>query len=213
MAPMSAETIVFVVDDDAAVRESLTMLLKLAGYRVDAYDSATRFLSEAKPAPGDCLIADVRMPEMDGLELQQELIRRKSGLPVIIVTGHGDIPLAVQAMKAGAVDFLEKPFAREVLLSAVRRALEKTRAPEVSEVAQHEIERRIALLTEREREVYDRVVSGKQSKVIAHELGTSPRTIEIHRARMMHKMQARNLQDLVRMAIAYGTFSATRQQI
>jgi two-component system response regulator FixJ len=213
MAPMSAETIVFVVDDDAAVRESLTMLLKLAGYSVDAYDSATRFLSEAKAAPGDCLIADVRMPEMDGLELQQELIRRKSGLPVIIVTGHGDIPLAVQAMKAGAVDFLEKPFAREVLLSAVRRALEKTRAPEVSEVAQDEIERRIALLTEREREVYDRVVSGKQSKVIAHELGTSPRTIEIHRARMMHKMQARNLQDLVRMAIASGNFSATRQQI
>ncbi|HTT84206.1 MAG TPA: response regulator FixJ [Rhizomicrobium sp.] len=202
---MPSESVVFVVDDDAAVRDSLTMLLKLAGHKVDAYESATRFLSEAKPSPSDCLIADVRMPEMDGLELQHELVRRQSPLPIIIVTGHGDIPLAVQAMKAGAVDFLEKPFARDVLLTAVRRALERTTRHAVSEVAQDEIGRRIARLTEREREVYDRVVAGKQSKIIAHELGTSPRTIEIHRARMMHKMQARNLQELVRMAIASRT--------
>jgi two-component system, LuxR family, response regulator FixJ len=209
MRLVTSESVVFVVDDDGAVRDSLTLLLKLSGYAVEAYDSATRFLAEAKPSTRDCLIADIRMPEMDGLELQQELIRRQSALPVIVVTGHGDIPLAVQAMKAGAVDFLEKPFAREVMLAAVRRALERKTQSAVSDVAQDEIGRRLAQLTEREREVYDRVVAGKQSKVIAHELGTSPRTIEIHRARMMQKMQARNLQDLVRMAIAARTLSGS----
>jgi two-component system, LuxR family, response regulator FixJ len=201
---MTSDAVVFVVDDDAAVRESLAMLLRLAGYGVHDYDSAARFLSEARPVPRSCLIADIRMPDMDGLELQQELLRRGSPLPVIIVTGHGDVPLAVQAMKAGAVDFLEKPFAREVLLAAVRRALDRTAQPGVSDIAQDEIGRRLGLLTGREREVYDFVVAGKQSKVIAHELGTSPRTIEIHRARMMQKMQAKTLQDLVRMAIAMG---------
>lgn len=208
---MLSESVLFVVDDDEAVRESLALLLKLAGYAVETYESATHFLAEARPSPRDCLIADIRMPGMDGLELQQELIRRRCAVPVIIVTGHGDIPLAVQAMKAGAVDFLEKPFAREVLLGAVRRALERSAQPpaQLSGVDQDEIGRRLALLTEREREVYERVVAGKQSKVIAHELGASPRTIEIHRARMMHKMQARNLQDLVRMAIAAGTPSGS----
>jgi two-component system response regulator FixJ len=204
----SSDPTVFVVDDDAAVRESLALLLDLAGYKVKAYDSATRFLAEAQTSSRDCLVADIRMPEMDGLELQQELIRRRSGLPVIIVTGHGDIPLAVQAMKAGAVDFLEKPFAREMMLAAVRRALERAAQPSVSDVGQDEIGRRFASLTERERQVYDGVVAGKQSKTIAHELGASPRTIEIHRARMMQKMQARNLQDLVRMAIASRTFDS-----
>jgi two-component system response regulator FixJ len=194
--------VVFVVDDDVAVRESLAMLLRLAGFSVVAYDSAKRFLAEARPSARDCLIADIRMPEMDGLELQQELIRLKSPLPVIIVTGHGDVPLAVQAMKAGAVDFLEKPFARDPLLSAVRRALERNSQPAVSDVAEDVIGERLSLLTDREREVYDGVVAGKQSKVIAFELGASPRTIEIHRSRVMQKMQARNLQDLVRMAIA-----------
>ena len=200
---MASEPKVFVVDDDAAVRESLTMLLKLARYNVTAFDSAVRFLAEARPAAGDCLIADIRMPEMDGLELQQELLQRGSSLPFIIVTGHGDVPLAVQAMKAGAVDFLEKPFAREVLLAAVRRALDRGANPRVSGVAGMEIAKRLATLTEREREVFEGVVAGKQSKIIAHELGSSPRTVEIHRARMMQKMQAKNLQELVRMAIAW----------
>jgi two-component system response regulator FixJ len=204
-----SESVVFVVDDDAAVRESLTMLLNLSGYTVQSYDSAIRFLAEAQPFAGDCLVADIRMPEMDGLELQEELNQRRSMLPVIIITGHGDIPLAVQAMKAGAVDFLEKPFAREVMLAAVRRALERSTQSAVSDVAQDEIGRRLAQLTERERAVYDRVVAGKQSKIIAYELGTSPRTIEIHRARMMQKMQARNLQDLVRMAIASRSLSGS----
>ena len=204
---MSPESVVFVVDDDQAVRESLCMLLKLAGYSVQAYDSAIRFLADARPASRDCLVADIRMPEMDGLELQEELARRLVQIPLIFVTGHGDVPIAVQAMKAGAVEFLEKPFAREAMLSAVRHALERAAQPAVSNVDLAEIARRIALLTEREREVYERVVAGMQSKVIAHELGTSPRTVEVHRARMMQKMRARNLQDLVRMAIASRTRS------
>jgi two-component system response regulator FixJ len=119
---VTSEGTVFVVDDDLAVRESLSMLLTIAGYRVQSFESAPRFLSEARPSAGDCLIADIRMPDMDGLTLQHELKRRGSTLPVIIVTGHGDVPLAVQAMEAGAVDFIEKPFSRDVLLAAVRRA-------------------------------------------------------------------------------------------
>ena len=186
--------VIFIVDDDAAVRDSLVMLLRLAGHYVEAFESAVRFLSDARPKSGDCLIADIRMPEMDGLTLQQELLRRGSSLPVIIVTGHGDVPLAVQAMKTGAVDFIEKPFAREVLVAAVKRALDRA----------GKIAGRIALLTDREREVYDRVVAGKQSKEIAFELGASPRTIEIHRARVMQKMRARTVQDLVRMALSAG---------
>jgi len=199
---MNTQPVVFVVDDDAGVSDSLVMLLKLAGHSVEAFESAVWFLTEARQKPGDCLIVDIRMPEMDGLALQQELIRRGSQLPVIVFTGHGDVPLAVQAMNAGALDFLEKPFAREVLLSAVRRALDRAAEPGLSNVAQPEITERIALLTQREREVFDRVVAGKQSKEIAFELGTSPRTVEIHRSRVMHKMQARTVQDLVRMAIA-----------
>ena len=120
---MASEQSVFVVDDDLAVRESLSLLLTLAGYRVQAFESALLFLSEARPSPGDCLIADIRMPDMDGLTLRQELKRRGSSLPVIIVTGHGDVSVAVQAMEAGAVDFIEKPFSRDVILAAIRRAL------------------------------------------------------------------------------------------
>ncbi len=199
---MVAQQLVFVVDDDAGVRDSLVMLLRVAGFGVQPFDSAVRFLADAQPAAGDCLIADIRMPDMDGLALQQELIRRGSRLPVIIVTGHGDIPLAVQAMKAGAVDFLEKPFAREALLAAVTRALDRAAEPAVSHQSRQEIASRVAVLTEREREVFELVVAGKLSKEIAFELGTSPRTIEIHRARVMQKMQARTVQDLVRMAIS-----------
>ena len=194
--------VIFVVDDDAGVRESLVMLLRIGGYRAEAFESAVRFLADARPKAGDCLIADIRMPEMDGLTLQQELIRRGSKLPMIVVTGHGDVPMAVQAMKAGAVDFLEKPFAREPLVAAVKRALDEAAGSPASDEAQQALTDRLALLTEREREVYERVVTGKQSKEIAFELGTSPRTIEVHRARVMHKMQARNVQDLVRMAMA-----------
>jgi len=204
---MSAEPAVFVVDDDKAVRESLAMLLQLNGYAVQAFDSATSFLAQYEPTARGCLIADIRMPDMDGLELQQELVRRKSPLQVVVVTGHGDVPLSVQAMKAGAVDFLEKPFARDALLAAVRYALDRSAQTTQSDATAEEVRKRLALLTKREREVFEHVVAGQQSKVIAFELGASPRTIEIHRARMMRKMQADSLQDLVRLAIAAGNLT------
>jgi two-component system, LuxR family, response regulator FixJ len=199
-----AEATVFVVDDDAAVRESLRMSLKLKGYPVEVFESATAFLASGAFARRGCLISDIRMPDMDGLELQEELGRRKSSLPVIIITGHGDIPLTVRAMRAGAIDFLEKPFAREALLASVGRALELNDRAVQSQGNAEEILARIALLTPREREVFDLVVAGKQSKVIAHELGASTRTIEVHRGRMMAKLKAQSLQDLVRMAISAG---------
>jgi two-component system response regulator FixJ len=201
---MSTEPVVFVVDDDDAVRESLEFSLKLAGHRVEGFASATDFLASDGPTRPGCLITDIRMPEMDGIELQEELKKRKCALPVIVITGHGDVPLAVRAMKAGAGDFLEKPFAREALLAAVRRALEMSASAVDDAEHGEEVRGRIALLTPKEREVFDRVVAGKQSKVIAHELGSSPRTVEIHRARMMKKLEASSLQELVRMAIAAG---------
>jgi two-component system, LuxR family, response regulator FixJ len=204
---MTSDLTIFVVDDDASVRESLRMSLKLAGYAVEVFESATAFLECGTNSRRGCLITDIRMPDMDGLALQEELVRRSSQLPVIIITGHGDIPLTVRAMRAGAVDFLEKPFAREAILESVRRALDvANRAVQTSLDAQ-EIQSRIALLTPREHEVFDLVVAGKQSKMIAHELGASARTIEVHRGRMMHKLQANSLQDLVRMAIVAGVAS------
>ena len=205
---MTMDTTVFVVDDDMAVRESLRLSLKLAGHSVEVYESAAAFLASGAAERRGCLITDIRMPDMDGLELQEELVRRKSPLPVIIITGHGDIPLTVRAMRAGAVDFLEKPFARESMLSSVSRALElDTQAAETAVNAQEVLDR-IALLTPREREVFDLVVAGKQSKVIAHELGAATRTIEVHRGRMMSKLRAQSLQDLVRMAIVAGVAKA-----
>ena len=147
------------------------------------------------------------MPDIDGLALQEELVKRSSQLPVIIITGHGDIPLTVRAMRAGAVDFLEKPFAREALLASVRRALDMAGRTAQTSLDAQNIQNRIASLTPREREVFDLVVAGKQSKIIAHELGASTRTIEVHRGRMMNKLQAHSLQDLVRMAIAAGVTS------
>lgn len=204
---MTADTI-FVVDDDAAVRESLRMSLKLKGYDVEIFESAGAFLASGADSRRGCLVTDIRMPDMDGLELQEELVRRKSALPVIVITGHGDVPLAVRAMRAGAVDFLEKPFDREALLSAIARALEVGSRAAAASGDAREIHERIALLTPREREVFDLVVAGKQSKVIAHELGASTRTIEVHRGRMMNKLQVQCLQDLVRLAISAGIAKA-----
>lgn len=198
---MSIDSLIFVVDDDADVRDSMRVLLESAGYPVKDYPSAKAFLADGVSA-GGCLIADIRMPEMDGLQLQEEIARRNIALPVIIVTGHGDVPLAVRAMKAGAVDFIEKPFDRERMLESIGRALEigrttRNRAAEMK--AANEV---LMLLTPRERHVLDKLVAGRSNKVAAHELGISPRTIEIHRARIMDKMEARNLSDLVRIALA-----------
>jgi two-component system response regulator FixJ len=197
---MTDEALISVVDDDADVRDSIRLLLESANFSVKAYGSAKQFLSEK--VPGACLIADIRMPEMDGLALQEEIANRGSGLPVIIITGHGDVPLAVRAMKAGAVDFIEKPFDDEQLLTSVGRAIEigrKTRSKAAEAAA---AERLLALLTPRERTVLDQLVIGRSNKVAAYELGISPRTVEIHRAHIMDKMNARSLSDLVRVSLA-----------
>ena len=196
---------IFIVDDDAAIRDSLRVLLEAAGFAdVATYASARDFLERAGAVAGDCLLVDVRMPEMDGLALQAELAHRRSGISVIVMTGHGEVPIAVRAMKAGAVDFVEKPIAEDQLFDCVRRALalgavENRRAEQAGETA-----RRLKSLTPREREVLEGMVKGEPNKVIAHSLGISPRTVEIHRARVMEKMEARSLSTLVRMALAAG---------
>ncbi len=193
---------VFVVDDDPDIRDSLSMLLQANGYVTDTFESATSFLASDAPESVGCLIVDVQMPEMDGITLQKELVARRSPLQVIVMTGHADIPIAVGAMKAGAVDFLEKPFDEPVLLDSVRRALDRASTAGDQAKEARNAAARIALLTERERQVLDLIVAGKANKVIAHELSISPRTVEIHRARVMEKMDAGNLADLVRKALS-----------
>lgn len=196
---------IFIVDDDPAIRESLTFLLESAGLtNVVTFGSADEFLKSAQPKHGDCLIVDIRMPGMDGLELQSELNRRGSKMPVIVMTGHGDVPIAVKAMKSGAADFVEKPFSVDVMIECVRRALELSARASGTDLETEQARRRIDSLTPREREVLVGLVAGHPNKVIAHTLGISPRTVEIHRARVMDKLDARNLSTLVRMAIAAG---------
>jgi two-component system, LuxR family, response regulator FixJ len=197
---MTGEPILFVIDDDTAVRDSMRALLESAGFTVKAYGSAKAFLADYD-SQGGCLIADIRMPEMDGLELQEEIARRGIELPVIIMTGHGDVTLAVQAMKAGAVDFIEKPFADDHMLENIRRALEIGRRSQNRSAETKAANELLALLTPRERHVLDQLVAGRSNKVAAYELGISPRTIEIHRAHIMGKMKARSLSDLVRVAL------------
>ncbi|HEV2562478.1 MAG TPA: response regulator FixJ [Rhizomicrobium sp.] len=197
-----AEPVVFVVDDDADVRESLQTLLEASGFQVQTFDSAGSFLTNWALEGIACLIADIRMPDMDGLQLQEELVRRKAGLPVIIVTGHGDVPLAVRAMKAGAIDFLEKPFDDKLLLGSVGRALEAAKTAQNSAAEAQRAEARIAELTSREKQVLELLAAGRPNKVIAYELDISPRTVEIHRARVMEKMRAKSLAELVRVVVA-----------
>ena len=192
---------VYIVDDDAAVRDSLRMLLESAGYAVQGFDTARSFLSDADLDRG-CLVVDIRMPGMSGLELQEELGRRGVALPVIVITGHGDVPLAVRAMTAGAVDFIEKPFDDQRMLDSISRAFQigsqkRSRAGEAQ--AARDL---LALLTPRESDVLVQLVRGQPNKIVAHELGISPRTVEIHRASIMDKLKARNLSDIVRTALA-----------
>ena len=196
---MTTERVVFVVDDDPAVRESLEVLLQSAGLVSRAYSNAQEFLDER---PGDiigCLIVDIRMPGLSGLELQEELNRRGSRLPLIILTGHGDVPAAVQALKAGAVDFLQKPFNPESLLDLVEKALNRHTRIRDAEARRAEIASRLDTLTPREREVMALIVHGNANKVVALDLGISERTVELHRSRVMKKMRARSLADLTRM--------------
>ena len=194
------DAVIAVIDDDEAVRDSLGALLEAAGYRVQSFDAARKYLDAQATGRVGCLVVDIRMPDMDGLALQEELVRRRATVPVIVVTGHGDVPLAVRAMKAGAVDFLEKPFSDDVILAAVEKAL-KLGQPDAGAI---EASERVALLTPRERQVLEQLVVGNPNKVIAFELGISPRTVEIHRAHLMEKMRAKSLSDLVRQALAAG---------
>lgn len=201
---MTTERVVHVIDDDADVRQSLAFLLTSAGLTVRMHDSALSFLDVLPEIKDGCVVTDVRMPGMDGLELQRRLRQLKASLPVIVMTGHGDVPLAVEAMKSGAVDFIEKPFEDETLLSAIRSALARQAQASDRDARAMAIQQRIAKLSEREREVLDRLVAGKANKVIAFELGISPRTVEVYRANVMTKMQADSLSELVRMALIDG---------
>jgi two-component system response regulator FixJ len=200
---------IYVVDDDPGIRDSTRMLLESAGFAVQLYASATRFLAD-QILKGGCLIADIRMPDMDGLELQEEIAGRGIDMPVIIITGHADVPLAVRAMKAGAIDFIEKPFDDERMLESVARALKAGQQSRSQTAEAKTAQDKLALLTTRERDVLDCLVKGRSNKVAAHELGISPRTIEIHRAHIMEKMKARSLSDLVRAALAAGPYSGER---
>lgn len=191
--------VVFVVDDDEAVRDSLGMLLESVDLPFRTFASATEFLEQHDPDQHSCLVADIRMPGMSGLELQEELNRRSSTIPILFITGHGDVPMAVDAMKSGALDFIQKPFRDQDLLDRINQALEKDEESREDNRELSETRSRIARLTARETEVMHRVVQGQANKVIALDLGVSQRTVEIHRARVMQKMGARSLAELVRM--------------
>lgn len=190
---------VFIVDDDAAIRHAMKSLLDSVNLPSEIFASADEFLDQISDRRPGCLVLDIRMPGLSGLELQQELNRRGNRIPIIFITGHGDIPMAVDAMQNGALDFIQKPFRDQDLLDRVSDALKTDRKRRGEERQQNDIARRIGTLTNREREVFDLVVTGKPNKVIAYELGVSQRTVEIHRSRVMEKMQARSLADLVRM--------------
>jgi len=201
MTARQTEPMVWIVDDDEAMRSSLKWLIESVGMRVETYESADAFLKQHYPGRSGCLLLDVRMPGMSGLELQDYLHEQHMETPTIIITGHGDVPMAVRAMKSGAIDFIEKPFNDEVLLDAIRRAsaFEEQRRDKTAISA--ELAVRLSHLTPREHEVMQRVTEGKSNKEIANNLGVSAKTIEAHRARVMEKMQAGSLAELVRMAI------------
>jgi two-component system, LuxR family, response regulator FixJ len=195
---------VHVIDDDEAVRESMSFLFRTAKIEVTSYSSASTFLDVLPTTNLGCIVTDVRMPGMSGIELLRRLKELGIGVPVIVITGHGDVPLAVEAMKYGAVDFLEKPFDDEVLLQAVRAALRQQAGEARRQTERAEIETRLAALSSRERDVLGGLVAGHANKQIAYDLGISPRTVEIYRANLMDKMKAASLSDLVRMALVAG---------
>ena len=197
--------IVFVVDDDPDVLKSLARVLRSAGLAVAAFNSASDFLKQHDPRAAGCLVLDVAMPGLNGLELQQALTDKGSAIPIIFLTGRGDIPMSVQAMKGGAVDFLTKPIHDEDLLKAVHIALEKDRIERQTRAELDEIQERLATLTPREREVLTHVVSGQLNKQIANDLGTVEKTIKVHRARVMEKMKVNSVAELVRLTERLGT--------
>ena len=201
---MQSASLVHIIDDDDAVRQSLAFLLGTARIAVRTYESAAAFLSALPGVDAGCIITDVRMPEISGIDLLRRLRELKVGMPVIVITGHGDVPMAVEAMKIGAVDFIEKPFDDDLLLTAVRSALGQWEKGAQKEGERAKLLDKLAALSNREREVLEGLVAGKPNKIIAFDLGISPRTVEIYRANLMTKMEAGSVSDLVRMALVAG---------
>jgi two-component system response regulator FixJ len=201
---MPARPVVDVIDDDQAMRDSLAFLLDVQGFSTRVHESAVAFLAVAARERPDCIVTDVRMPDLNGLELVKKLKGDGIDSPVIVITGHGDVALAVEAMKAGVVDFIEKPFSDDVLIGAIRSALERSTQGPTTDKMQQEARERVSALSGRERDVLAGLVAGKINKVIAYELNISPRTVEVYRANLMAKMQAKSMSDLMRIALAAG---------
>ncbi|MBY9067204.1 response regulator [Hyphomonas sp. WL0036] len=201
---MTDTRLIHLVDDDEAIRHSASFMLRHAGFRVKTYPDGVAFLEQAEEAEKGCILLDVQMPKMDGLEVQQELNQRGVAMPVIVLTGHGDVAVAVRAMKAGAVDFVEKPYAKQTLVDALTRAFERMETRRKEEVLADEARGLIERLTAREKEVLLGLVDGQTNKEIAISLDISPRTVEIHRANVMEKMGAGNLSAVLRVAFAAG---------
>jgi len=199
-----SESIVFIIDDDPLYRESTERLVRSVGLRVQSFESAREFLSSRRPNVASCLVLDVRMPGLSGLDLQLELAKVGVQMPIIFVTGHGDIPMSVQAMKAGAVEFLAKPFRDQALLDAINQAIERDRVTRRQRAKSVELRRRYESLGPREREVFECVVSGMLNKQMADKLGTTERTIKFHRGQIMRKMEAKSVAELVRFAYGLG---------
>lgn len=198
----SDSKLVHLVDDDDAVRRSVSFMLKTSGHQVHSYQSGVELLKDVGHLDEGCILLDIRMPGMDGLEVQQALQEKGVGLPVIIMTGHGDVGLAVKAMKAGAVDFIEKPFEKQTLLSSIEEGFTRLQRKEATEDRQKDAEVRLRALTPRERDVLDGLAQGLPNKTIAYDLGISPRTVEIHRANLMTKLDVRSLSEALRIAFA-----------
>lgn len=201
---MSDRKLVHIVDDEEAIRRSASFMLKTSGYAVETWANGALFLKEIRHVPEGCILLDVRMPEMDGLEVQQALLERGVTMPVIVLTGHADVSIAVRAMKAGAVDFLEKPFEKAVLLASIEAAFARMAAAGGAAARAAEAEVVLAILTPREREVLEGLAQGLPNKTIAYDLGISPRTVEVHRANLMAKLDVRSLSDALRLAFAAG---------
>jgi two-component system response regulator FixJ len=198
----AAERLVHIVDDDAAVRRSVGFMLKTSGHRVETYESGTELLGRAGGLEDGCILLDIRMPGMDGMEVQQALQDKGVALPVIIMTGHGDVGLAVKAMKAGAIDFIEKPFEKQTLLASIDEAFRRLSRREATGDRQRDAELHLQSLTPRERDVLNGLAEGLPNKTIAYDLGISPRTVEIHRANLMSKLGVRSLSEALRIAFA-----------
>ena len=200
----NASSIIHVVDDDASLRTALSRLLTASGYHVALYESAAQFLDRGADGEPGCILLDVNMPGLDGLQLQGQLGRGNSRLPIVFITGHGDIAMSVRAIKAGAEDFLPKPVAKQELLDAVQRALRRYHEVHSRHTYQHAMQERVALLTLREREVFDLLIVGMLNKQIAHALGNTERTVKMHRHRVMEKMRVRSVAELVSIASQLG---------